>query len=819
MRYRSTYFYFVPFLLLILVLTGCKTQRQNTNKLVDWIPQNTTAVLQVNDYNALKNALTNNGFLKEIPSQLPELSEKIKSISTTEITPQLISLSNYGKEEKAVSVVYKAALDSSYLAHQKVEYSGENIYVQKKSNGQIYTAFIDGFTLHTDTKIVLENCIRNYQQNAKGLNNSAFYNITKTADKQAPLNLHIIGDKEKSISDAIGDLPLFPNIGQRWSSYDLYPVENTIEMDGLLEIVDSLGDPVGILHSSNPQKSQITQAIPKSMTAFFAVTLDNVQTLESKFKKWVLFHNHPLPSTELNALKSIDEFALVQLNKENALVFHLRNEETAAAIFIPESDPKTYRNQAYYKTSLARPIVSLISSLGENITVKWIAKIDDFLFFSETESSLKTLIAAYKDEKTLMKDPTFQQFYEDILSEQFSLFWVTQTDKIYSQYPDINLWKNMDRDKYPYLGLQGLVEDNFLHLHFRFHQNKVERQEQTATNIALLSLDHPLAGPPQWIKNHRTKEKDIVVQDQQNYLYLFSNTGKLFWKKKVSGKIRGKIQQVDLYRNGRLQMAFRTEKRFMILDRNGKIVAPFNKVIKASEPIQPLAVFDYDQRRDYRFLLAQGRNVLMLDGKGRNVKGFTFKRATSNVVLPPKHIRIDNKDFIVIKEENGTLNLLNRTGKQRVKVKSNNTYSDQAIYSYLKTFTTSDNDGNLVQIDTKGNVVKSPLGLEQGHQITSTTKSLVTLSGNLLTIKGLPINLPYGNYSAPKIFYLNNIIYITVTDLEAQKVYLYYSNGTLVSGFPVYGTSAIDLANADKDNAVELIVQSETSDILIYEIK
>ena len=71
------------------------------------------------------------------------------------------------------------------------------------------------------------------------------------------------------------------------------------------------------------------------------------------------------------------------------------------------------------------------------------------------------------------------------------------------------------------------------------------------------------------------------------------------------------------------------------------------------------------------------------------------------------------------------------------------------------------------------------------------------------------MDLPFGQYSAPKIFYLNNIVYVSVTDTEAQKVYLFYSDGRAVPGFPVYGTSAIDLSNADKDKAIEFVVQAE----------
>ena len=124
----------------------------------------------------------------------------------------------------------------------------------------------------------------------------------------------------------------------------------------------------------------------------------------------------------------------------------------------------------------------------------------------------------------------------------------------------------------------------------------------------------------------------------------------------------------------------------------------------------------------------------------------------------------------------------------------------------------------MVQIDINGNVNKSDLELKIGHKIDMTKKSLVTLSENKLVIKGIPIILPFGNYSSPKIHYLNNTIYVTVTEYETKKVFAFYSNGDPVAGFPVYGTSVVDLSNADNDEALEMIVQSDEDELTIYQI-
>ena len=99
-----------------------------------------------------------------------------------------------------------------------------------------------------------------------------------------------------------------------------------------------------------------------------------------------------------------------------------------------------------------------------------------------------------------------------------------------------------------------------------------------------------------------------------------------------------------------------------------------------------------------------------------------------------------------------------------------------------------------------------------------TAKTLVSISENTLTIKGIPVKLPYGNYTRPKIFYINNKLLISVTDKDAQKVYLFSSNGNPINGFPIYGTDSVDIIANKDDDSLRLIVQSESNGMIIYKI-
>ena len=127
--------------------------------------------------------------------------------------------------------------------------------------------------------------------------------------------------------------------------------------------------------------------------------------------------------------------------------------------------------------------------------------------------------------------------------------------------------------------------------------------------------------------------------------------------------------------------------------------------------------------------------------------------------------------------------------------------------------------GELIKINQNGNVSKEALGLAENHAIDATASTLVSLSENQLCIKDKTIELDFGLYTDPKIFLLNNKLYIQVTDTQAKRVFLFDSNGALLSGFPVYGTSAIDLNNIDGDRNLEFVVKGEDDTLLLYEVK
>ena len=806
-------------LIFIWLIIGCTPRIQREINLIELVPQNTSVVAQINDTISLKNS----NILTKIFSLNNDLKKTIQNIIPENTpSPQVVFITPVGRNENVVGLIFKGnQMDSIVPTEKAIKYSGKIIETIEKEGQTFYSTNLGQLKMLSQSQLVIENGIRNFQKTQRGISSPSFYQLAKSMDEDLSINFLLHPTSVSLTNEFFPINPLFPDTGRDWIELGMEISENAINLNGVAFLNDSIPDGLILVKNMKPQKLSLSKIVPENFTSYLGFSIDNMQQLEDNFKRYSRRINLPFKGTDFSAIKSLKEISWIYVGSQKSIVFKIDDiQENFPDFLSSENDLKKFRNFSYYPCSIPEELNTLVDVFGDKIDPKWGCWYEDLLIMSETESGLKNILRSYLDRSTLDRLPIYKNLQEKLADEN-SFLWVGSTKnltKYWLQNKTRKNIKNLPIEEYPLVAFQGVAENDFVHLHLSLQKNLTSNEKAGVKNAYTLQLNKRPIIPPQWFKNHRNKGMDVVVQDSDNVLYLFSNTGKLYWKKQLSGKIIGRIQQVDLYKNNRWQLAFRTADRMMILDRNGKIVKPFDiKLPKSTNPL-PLSVFDYDNNRNYRFLIAQDRSLLMLNNRGKKLNGFTLKKVNANIVSPPKHIRLQSKDYILIPMENNNLKIVSRTGKDRVKVKGKIDFSENGVFSYLNTFTTSDQGGNLIQIDTKGNMVASKLNLATNHRIDATTKTLVTLSENTFNIKGIPVNLPFGEYTSPKIFYLNNTLYFSTTDISNQKVYLFYSNGEAVEGFPVYGKSAVDLSNSDKDKFLEMIVASEDNSVLIYEI-
>ena len=584
-------------------------------------------------------------------------------------------------------------------------------------------------------------------------------------------------------------------------------------INGITKASDSTQSLINIFKTTIPQENKTQNITPANSDGFMSFTFDDFKTFESHLNK---FKNDSILDTS-TLFDDIIEVGVIYEDDNEAIILNSIDViATKDALLSEQNTIETYRqidifsfNQPNIFSNTFSPLITF------NDATKYCV-IDHFFVFADSQDMLQNIIANYQNKTTYSERSYFKDIKEQ-LSDESSLLMIANPNTLNGIINKNAATKAaLKLSSYKASALQLIYDNNFAHINAIIKKSKAKTAQNSISEVLNIKLDKDLLNSPQFVTNHITRLKEIVVQDINNNLYLISNRGKILWKKQLNGPVLGKVEQIDIYKNGRLQLAFATPKRVYVLDRNGKDVAPFPG--KFNDKItQPLSVFDYDKNKNYRLLVTQGKHVLMYNTKAKIVNGFTFKSANSNIVSKPKHFRMGSKDYIALKSKS-RLYILDRTGKNRVMPKTSSSYSSEGIYLYKNKFTTTATNGNLISIDTKGNTAITNLNLSEKHHIESTSKTLVTVNENKLRIKSKTVELDYGDYSKPKLFYINDKIYVSVTDLQSQKVYLYDSQGKLLPNFPVYGNAEITLDNIDKDRNLEFITKGDSNSVILYQI-
>ena len=780
---------------LFFVFISCSTDYNASKKISDFIPNTSNLIFKVNALNDFKSIMSSNLLVAQLDSRnFNKLSLHLNYINTTEA---LFIATNSSKKNNFFSLITKnhkdiISTDSTLL-----------LIKEKIVEPDIYRIIHNNDTLfHRSVGNVF------FGSNSLELVKSA---NTSIPDEKLTRLIETLDDKEtvsvvtKNESTATNILFLNSEENKQISEYSVVDFKfqnNGVLYNGVTKGQDSTYF-INSFKNTIPQELKLSEIIPEEAASFKRVAFDDYSVF-SKNSSEIKHITHDSSATFLNIISEIGVF---KINNGHAVATYALDADILSQTLINNTSKEIYKEVKIYDSEDTSLFKNKLAPFLSYNNANHFFVFENFAVFSDQIETLKTIISNKLNNKTLSNLDSFKNIIEDLADESSYM--------IYKDKTAFNKLLKDDKVNYTNNAVQLVYDNNFAHINGSLKQYKTPAKQNSVSEQFSFSFPNDLIVPPQIVKNHISKANEIATQDVNNILYLISNTGNLLWKKQLDSKILGKIKQIDTYKNGRLQLTFATQNRVYILDRNGKDVGPFP--LKFNDAItQPLSVFDYDNKKNYRLLVTQNKSLLMYDVKGKKINGFKPKRIDKPIRTQPKHFRITSKDYIVF-TQGEKLEILNRQGKTRIDMKDKIRFSKNTIYLYQNKFTTTNTIGELIQVNTKGELNKKALNLIDNHSIEATSKTLVTLSDNKLTIRSRSIDLEYGEYTAPKIFYFNDKIYVTITDLQAKKVHLFDSQTKPIANFPVFGTSDSEI-QLNKDKSLMLVTQTDAKTISAYTI-
>jgi len=798
---------FKLFFLASLLIYSCTNSDNESISLFDFLPADSRLIIDINDLNNTKEILNNNKLLPIVLSTSKEISNQLSILSNPNSEREgLLSLSKYGKNETAYTYIRKSNSFDTITQGDKLKnkYQKSELFFEKINGKEVYKVIIDEYLVSSNRDIILENIIRDFISNENKIDYE-LNKIIKTTDSNDPFNIYTRSNNFGTLDNNLSDISFFPESNTSWVGYDFNYSFDNIYLSGISRITDSINGKITILKNIDPSKIKTDKIIPNSFLTFLTFSISDSERFIFNFRDYLKFNGLSTQNLNFNSLNIINEISLVE-DQEKFVILNLINKEQVDNYFSLEKFDDSFNIS---KIVLDEDLKILFKTIDKEISGEYAVILGDLLIITKSISQLKKIINSQNIKDNLGFNNQYISFKEQ-KSNNYSFLWVGNNELLSSNI--------IDNEIYPFRSFSGKINKDVALLEFSLSKADTTESDEDVYTEFFMTFDQEIISDPIWLKNHLNNGFDIAFQDSENYLNYLSNKGSLNWRKRLSGKILGNIKQVDLYKNGRQQMVFRTEENLYLLDRNGNEVKQLSFPINSSLSNNPISIFDYEKNRNYRFLITEDNLIKMYDSNGKIVSGFKPPLFDSNIINSPVHIRIEGKDYIVVQLENGILKILDRRGRDRIIVDDRIQYSDNPIFSYLESFTTSDKLGNLVKIDTNGNLIKENLNLSSDNLVDIVDNNLVYLNDNRLTIKGITVDLPYSKFSKPKIFIDSKIMLVGITDLNEEKIYLYKDNGELVKGFPVKGSSLIDIKDSDNDGKIEIISRLDNFSIVSYEI-
>jgi hypothetical protein len=802
--------------LIIIVFTciSCQENSEINSDLINRIPTDAKIIVHIDNLEDLDQFFSSNELFQKLSelSRIKEIKEASSFLKNYNPNGEsLIALSIEGKNEVVITLItspLKKTIDSTSTT-SVITYNDAKIIKNKINKRSYYSLNHKGVHLASSSLLVLESIVRRDVSDYvfdDGFQN--IYNRTKSGS-----TFYIKATEKKWLEQFL----LGNNISDSGNHAEWYQLEartggSYFQLDGVITYQDSLKMDHDLYNNLDAAENHIQEVVPLSFRSLKSVTYQKPSQLIDNLKRY--HSNEVKVGSQLMAiLDNTQEMSEVRLEKTNALVFTLKPYEAVFMNLDSLSVAKfTYRDHLIYE--LANPIKThAIRPLVQAKEYKFVTVLDQHLICSNSASAPEEFISNYQNKTVLSEQPWWNDARE-ALSNSSSLLKITSVKEVKelaknSDQEDLKVINKLDENDFPLIISQYVHEDEYAHYHLVVPYAMGRSTKMQVSQIGSYKSPKKIIAGPFLFPNHLNKRHDVAFQDEDFTLHMISEFGKKRWSKNLDGPILGEIEVTDAYKNGRQQMAFATNKSVYFIDRNAKDVNAYPKRFKDAIT-QPLSVFDYDNRREYRFLVTQGDELIMLDREGKTVSGFTYKKG-KDITSQPQHFRVGIKDYIAFAKADNSIALLSRTGSMRTNVKEKPKLKTALYLNKNKALALTE-DGRLMQLDPVKGTVNYKETYRSDAALKANSKMVLIQNNNELSINSYEVKLPYGTYLPAEVTRLSSGDFIHLIETGENKVYVLDRKGDILSSLPVYGKTKSAIAQSKNRYLATL----DGDDVIIY---
>jgi hypothetical protein len=448
------------FITLIALIFSCQKNKQLNSKIVDYIPEDSELIIQINLFETFKSALVNNSLLKKT-NLLSVIEDNLMSIDSINISGPLLLC--YGPKSDYTFIAKKNHVLQEKLF--KTTNSKDDIWIFSSTKNQTEL-----------TKTKSNHSFLKYSSIIKDNSTFTLYYSPKSLSKQKSL--------------------LFENI---IINIDASP--NSIAIDGVY--TDSKW--MNIYNEISPKKSSLSEISPSSNFNSFVYSnfenfYNNIKEIDSTLK---------LPESSKIFFNTTKEFGAIKSEFGDAIIVQSIDVSSSNDILLSHRESiKSFRSIPIFKFNNDSIINSNFGEILPSTKANFYSVINDFIIFAEKEIIIENIISEFINNNVLSNDQNYKSV-KNLLSDEVSYvesldpealaLIINATLKTSFSKEDLREYKNSS--------FQVIKDDNVVHLNGLIKKNTDSNTFKKVQEQFSFKLDAPIIGEIQFINNHRTKQK------------------------------------------------------------------------------------------------------------------------------------------------------------------------------------------------------------------------------------------------------------------------------------------------------------------------
>lgn len=859
-------------LLLLITLIGFLGYRNykqiatKSNSPLLLIPTNASLILQINDFEELKRKLNNSviwnncrlsTYANSLHADIQYLDSIIEFANNSEkIQTKKLFFSTHKSSYNDAAILFSTTIENSFNLKDLItktigirqneivihDYENEDILELHIKSKKYFIAEIEGILFGSKSKILVQDAIRQSGANSSNLlSNKSFLKVKETTSAYAVANLYYNFNHLTELADIYTEEKIQKNIFLNhfagWAATDIFIKNNSFFANGLLD-ANKQDNYLTALKNQKSAKQNIQNIIPHNTSMLLMLSFSNTKMLAEKKNSFLQKHNSYYSwekkkrnlqenhQFELNEfLKYVEQeigvFTIASKSKdsfEQSYSFIKSKDINQSAIFLSGlvngEDKSEYLEHTIFNIKEPKLLSFLFGDIFSAKENSYFVAIEDYLIFGNSSSAVQYVIDNFNSRNTLSSSNHFKKFSQQI-SEKSNLFFYINPGKsadflnnnLNKKWKDLLAIKEDSLQKFTAFAYQlNVGSPLYLNNIILFYDEEFKEELKQEWYG---QLDTSFAMDPQIIYNYITKKEQVFVQDLSNKIYLFSTSGEKLWKKQIDEQIIGNVSQIDFYKNKKLQILFNSKSRLYIIDRLGRWVEDYPKLL-SFQATNGHALFDYDNNRNYRILIAGDNGMLYnFDKKAKAVSGWKFKKTNSKLGEPVKHIVQNGKDYILYTSKDKNTQLLARNGTKRVSYNSIPTFTDVSLQTDSEgTLYAITNEGKLWRAKVDGNATELPLtSLIPNSKFLITDNNLIYSNDKTVFVLDKKFELLHTFNLADKVeeisHYNGNLVIKTTAAIYVCE------DGEIKEGTPIE-TDGFTLVNdLDKDGKLNLIISRD----------